>query len=118
MYILCQGEVEVSQNLILREYGRGFGTKDKIITRLKGEEFPLLGEIGLLGDNIRSATVTALANCQLWVISKADFEALAEADPQLGYKVLQAIAKVLCSRLKKANQDILKLTTALSIALS
>ena len=43
--------------------------------------------------------------------------ALFEKDPDFGYKVIRNIAQTLAERLEKANQDILKLTTAFSLAL-
>ena len=48
----------------------------------------------------------------------ADVERLAGRDCALGYKLVRKIAEVLCQRVRQGNQDILKLTTALSIALS
>jgi hypothetical protein len=35
----------------------------------------------------------------------------------MGYQILQNIANTLAKRLEKANQDIMKLTTAFSLAL-
>jgi hypothetical protein len=51
-------------------------------------------------------------------ISKSDFLRLAEQNPRVGYKVTRNIAQLLCSRLRKADEDAIKLTTALSMALS
>jgi CRP-like cAMP-binding protein len=59
-----------------------------------------------------------LTDCSLLEIGKADFLRLAEENPHLGYKITRRVAELLCSRLRKAGEDTVKLTTALSIALS
>jgi CRP/FNR family cyclic AMP-dependent transcriptional regulator len=43
---------------------------------------------------------------------------LAEENPRIGYKITRNVAQLLCSRLRKADEDTIKLTTALSMALS
>jgi len=43
---------------------------------------------------------------------------MAEENPRIGYKITRNVARLLCSRLRKADEDTIKLTTALSMALS
>jgi CRP-like cAMP-binding protein len=74
--------------------------------------------MAILEDEPRSATVTASTDCDLYEINKKDLLALGERRPDIGYRIILRIAEVLCSRLRKSNRDILKLTTALSISLS
>ncbi len=43
---------------------------------------------------------------------------LIEANSELGVKILLNLSELLLGRLKQCNQDVIRLTTALSIALS
>jgi CRP-like cAMP-binding protein len=60
----------------------------------------------------------ALTDCRMLEISKSDFLRLAEENPRIGYRITRNIVQMLCSRLRKTDEDTIKLTTALSIALS
>jgi CRP-like cAMP-binding protein len=74
--------------------------------------------MALFENDLRSATITASEDCLLFEVKRNDFESLCKQHPLLGYKLVKKIAAVLCERVRKGNQDILKLSTALSIALS
>jgi CRP-like cAMP-binding protein len=74
--------------------------------------------MALFESETRSATITASEDCLVFEVKRRDFDALCERHPKLGYKLVKKIAAVLCERVRKGNQDILKLSTALSIALS
>ncbi|MBI4321488.1 MAG: cyclic nucleotide-binding domain-containing protein [Chloroflexi bacterium] len=115
LFILARGSVEVTKQLGLALTVPVEGVKEKTLVRLDAPQF--FGEMGLLQDTERSATVTARGECALLEIAKADFEHLAEADPTLGYLVIRNIAVVLASRLRRTDRDIVKLTMALSLAL-
>jgi len=117
MYILEEGTVEVSKTLVLKWGAEEHRDRDKILTKLSAEDHPIFGEVALFEQNKRTATVTARTDCQLLEISKSAFLQLAEEYPSLGYKITRNIAQLLCSRLRKADEDTIKLTTALSIAL-
>ena len=56
--------------------------------------------------------------CTFAIIYKSDFINLAESNKEIGYILYKNIATVLAERLRKANNDILKLTTALTLVLS
>jgi CRP-like cAMP-binding protein len=116
MYVLVEGSVEISKHLTLLTRG-DFDEKDKTLIILRADTRPFFGEMGLLGGEERTATVTAISNCTLLEIRRADFEALCKADPMVGYQVLRKIALVTSERLKKTTRDVMKLTTALSLAL-
>jgi CRP-like cAMP-binding protein len=51
-------------------------------------------------------------------IRREDLLDLIEKRPQMGIKILKRIAQLLASRLRQSSQDVIRLTTALSIALS
>lgn len=117
LYILAEGTVEVSKALTLRLPGKGADRREKSLVRLHAADKPFFGEMALLEGEERSATVTALTRSRFFVINRADLEALAESRPEIGYRIVRNVAEVLCSRLRKMNVDLLKLATALSLAL-
>jgi len=110
--------VEVTKSLTLFTSRDGLDTRDKSLMRISSRDHAIFGEMSLLNpDTERSATVKALTPCRLGIIRQQDFIQLCESDPELGYRVMKNMAEILSDRLRKANQDILKLTTAFSLAL-
>ncbi len=118
MYIIEEGMVEISKTLVLHTGQEESRDRDKVLSKLSAEDHPAFGEVALFENSKRTATVVAVTDCLFLEISKPDFLALAEENPRLGYKIARNIAHLLCSRLRKADEDTIKLTTALSIALS
>lgn len=119
IYILLDGEVEVSKTLVLKLPGSEIGQKEKSLTKLSSKSFPFFGEMVLFDEKAeRTATVITKMPCKFAIIHKNDFIKLAEKNSEIGYVLYRNIAEVLAERLRKANNDILKLTTALSLILS
>lgn len=119
MFILAEGRVEVSHSLTLKTGRNTFADKDKSLNFLDARNFCCFGEIAMIDNTeTRTATVTTLTDCLLYMIERKDFERICEEDSKLGYVLVRNIAQGICSRLKKSNNDLLKLTTALSIALN
>jgi len=77
-FALLEGEVEIRRN------GR------KLATRGQGD---FVGEIALLSERPRVATVTALTPVRALVIRDRDFHALIRRTPQIALKVLQAFVE-------------------------
>lgn len=118
MYLFLSGEVNVSRSLTLSVGRQGFRNAEKSFVKLVAGEASVFGEMSMLEDAPRAATVTASADCVLYEVSRADFQALCDRDPTLGLKLLRQIAVMMSRRVRKANDEVLKLSTALSIALS
>lgn len=115
LFILTDGSVEVTKNL-----GRSIGiqmdeSKQKTLVRLSAPQF--FGEMGLLEECERSATITAATHCEILEFRKSDFDRVTEEDLQLGFHLARNIAMVISSRLRNTDKDVLKLTLALSLAL-
>ncbi|MBI3303751.1 MAG: ion transporter [Deltaproteobacteria bacterium] len=86
MFFIMAGEVEVDIPPTPRRLGRG----------------QYFGEIALLRDTVRTATVTAVSECQLLTLEAADFRRLLDAHPDLK----ESISKVAEQRLSSdANAD-------------
>jgi CRP/FNR family cyclic AMP-dependent transcriptional regulator len=117
MYIILEGSVEVAKSLILGDMEDEDIGKNKVFTRLDGKQHAVFGEIALLEELKRTATIKTITNCILYEIKKDDFLKLAEEDYELGYRILLNLARVVSARLRKADEETVKLTTALSIIL-
>ena len=119
MYIIQQGTVEVIKRLILAGIDDDESNdKSKVFTKLDAaNRHPVFGEIALLQESKRTATVRAITDGILCEIKKSDFLSLAEADFELGYRILFNLAGIVSARLRKADDDTVKLTTVLSMIL-
>ena len=73
--------------------------------------------MSLLEDAPRSATVTASTDGLLLELFQKDFLELVRHNPSMGVKLLLRLAQLLSQHLRKSNQDVVKLTTALAISL-
>ncbi len=115
LFIMVSGEVEITKRLtlVLDEDT----PKERVMSRLKAENGVYFGEMTLLESEARSATVTALTDCVLLELHQKDFLDLIQDHPVLGVKLLLRLAQVLSAHLRKTNQDVIKLTTALAISL-
>lgn len=119
MFILTHGRVGVSRTVTLSLSRTHAGEAEKSFVELDSVNHPAFGEMALLEeDSLRGATVTALSDVELMEIAQLDFFKLCEAEPLLGYRVLRNMASQLSTRLRRTNQDVLKLSSALSLALS
>ena len=74
MYILFEGEIEITRSLLLKLPDKGIDQKDKQFLILNGSSTPMFGEMALFDKHAkRSATVLAKTKCVLGVISREDF---------------------------------------------
>jgi CRP/FNR family transcriptional regulator, cyclic AMP receptor protein len=115
LFIMANGEVEITKQLtlVLDEDT----PKERVMIRLKAENGVYFGEMSLLESEIRSATVTASTDCSLLELHQNDFLELVGQNPAMGVKLLLRLAQLLSRHLRKTNQDVVKLTTALAISL-
>jgi CRP-like cAMP-binding protein len=115
MFIMISGEVEITKELtlVLDEDT----PKERVMIRLKAEDGVYFGEMTLLESEVRSATVTALTDCVLLELHQKDFLEMIHRRPAMGVKLLLHLSQVLSAHLRKSNQDVVKLTTALAISL-
>lgn len=118
LYILLDGEVEISKSLVLPEWIQAAKKQEKSLLHLSEKHHPFFGEMAMFDDEPeRSATIKALRLCSMAKITKKDLLNILENNPITGMYVYRNIASELVKRLKKSNHDILKLTTAFSLAL-
>jgi CRP/FNR family transcriptional regulator, cyclic AMP receptor protein len=119
MYIIAAGCVDVVKSLIMGGLDEDdeTGGKNKVFTRLDAADHAVFGEIALLEELQRTATVRAVTDCALYAIRKDDFLHLAEKDHELGCRIFMNLARIVSARLRKADEDTVKLTTALCLIL-
>lgn len=59
-----------------------------------------IGEMSLLDEYERSATVRAFTDCEILVLTKSKFDSIVAKHPDLGVKVLKGLAKNISKRLR------------------
>jgi CRP-like cAMP-binding protein len=115
LFIMESGEVEITKQLTLALDEDT--PKERVMIRLKAENYIYFGEMAILEHETRSATVTALTDSTLLELQQKDFLELLTQHPDMGVKLLLRLAQVLSRHLRKSNQDVVKLTTALAVSL-
>jgi CRP/FNR family transcriptional regulator, cyclic AMP receptor protein len=71
------------------------------------------GELSLLDREQRSATVVAETECELLVLDRERFLAFGDGNPAEGLLVTRRLAEQLSLRLRRANEDVVTLFSAL-----
>ncbi|MGQ9688349.1 MAG: cyclic nucleotide-binding domain-containing protein [Desulfobaccales bacterium] len=115
LYIMVEGEVEITKRLTMT-LDQDL-PKEKRMIRLRATDGVSFGEMALLENDTRSATVTALTDCRLLELNREDFLGFIREHNHTGCKILLRLAQLLSQHLRKTNRDVVKLTTALAIAL-
>lgn len=105
MYILTKGEVAVHK--------RTRAGDSYTVVHLAASDNVFFGELALIDDERRSATVIAQTDSECLEISKASFLALGDEHPQVGLPVTREIARILSGRLRKTTEDMLTIFDAL-----
>lgn len=92
LYIIVKGQVKVSK---INEEG-----KEVVLSVLsEGDHF---GEMSLIDEQPRSASIITKTPCEFTVIRKPDFERVLSANPELALAVMRS----LCQRLRSADRNI------------
>ncbi len=121
MFVLFKGKVSITKRMTLFADDQQRGQFDKTIIKLKDTDFAFFGEMSLCGvgkdHEVRSATVTAETDCLLGELSADKIRQMVQEHQDFGTIFYRNLANVLADRLRKANRDVLKLTTALTLAL-
>jgi CRP/FNR family cyclic AMP-dependent transcriptional regulator len=115
MFIMCEGEVNITKRLTL-VLDQDL-PKEKRMVRLKAADGVSFGEMALLEHDTRTATVTALTDCRLMELHRDDFLGFIQDHSATGCKIMLRLAQLLSRFLRKTDSDVVKLTTALAIAL-
>ncbi len=118
VYLLLSGEVEINQALTLSMNKGKSDNREKAILKLSADKHPQFGEMSMFNEgDRRTANVRAESPCTLARLDKSDLFAICDANPEIGYKVMRNLGRIISGNLVKANQNVLKLTTAFSLIL-
>lgn len=105
MFLLLEGNVRVIKKTL---------SGDKYTAAiLKSEMGIFFGEVGLLTEEKRTASIIGETPIRLASIDASNFQAFLEKNPLLGAQLLLEIGASVCARLNKANKDTIILYEAL-----
>ena len=118
IYLLLKGEVQINQALTLSMNKSESDNREKAILKLSSDINPLFGEMSMFNEgDRRTANVRAETACVLVKLDKSDLYYICEKNPNVGFKVMRNLGRIISGNLVKANQNVLKLTTAFSLIL-
>lgn len=112
LYLLIDGVVAVTKKLTLNVGG---DSEEKKLITLSASHYPVFGEIGLLGNKRRTASVVAQSDCHLLELSESGFESIVKNNYKLGYIIMKNLANIIATRLETTDNNVVKLATALSL---
>lgn len=96
LFIIAEGEVRISRDVP--------GSGEEALTVLK--RGACFGEMAVFDRSERSTDAIANKDTTLLTITRADFEMLLDFNRELGYKILWSIVRLLCKRLRIANDNL------------
>jgi len=105
MFVVLEGAVE-----ILKRTRAG---DSYTVVKLRALDNVFFGELALIDDDRRSATVVADKDSDFLVISKDAFLKLGDSNPSIGLPITRALAKKLAAMLRKTTSDMLTIFDAL-----
>ena len=118
IYLLLKGEAEINQALTLSVNKGDSDKREKSIMKLTDRDFPHWGEMSIFSEgDVRTANVRAQTDCILAKIDKEDLFKICSDNPKIGFLVMRNLGRIITQNLIKANQNVLKLTTAFSLIL-
>lgn len=98
IFILCEGRVRIELSLLTGHVG-GFR---QVLNIRHGQVF---GEVSYLDGIARSASVRAWGNVRVLILKAEKLDTLLKDHPELGYKFMQNLGKLVCRRLRNANDQ-------------
>ena len=118
VFLLLKGDVEVNQVLTLSVNKGEIDRREKALVKLSSDDYPQFGEMSMFNEgDRRTANVKAKSNCTLGKITKENLFSICDKNPDVGYKIMRNLGRIISGNLVKANQNVLKLTTAFSLIL-
>jgi len=121
IFILVAGRVRVSKAMVIAGMsipGLDPAKSRKVLATLDAAGYPMFGEMALIDADIRSASVVTIEESEFLVTSRQRFFDLVHREPGIGCKLLTAISRRMAATVRKNNSELIKLTTALALALS
>ena len=121
MFVLVSGRVRVVKTMLLPGlHPEVLAGRDssKVLATLTGQSRPFFGEMSLVSDSPRSATVETLEESLFLVTDRDSFFHLAQEHPGLGIKLLTALSARMAEMVRSSNAEVMKLTAALALLIA
>ncbi len=96
VYFILNGELDVSMD-------SDWGEDIKIATLTDGSVF---GEMSLIDELPRSASITARTKTLVLKLNKINFELILEKHPAIGVTLLKGLAQIVCQRVRESNSSL------------
>ncbi len=128
---ICEPRVVLEGSYLIKEGERGdelfiilSGTIDIVKKTLQDEEYIVatlsannesiyVGELALIDQEKRSATVVAKTKCECITLRRNRFLEFGDEFPEIGLQITRAIASQLSQKLRKTSYDVITLFSAL-----
>lgn len=121
MFILVRGRVRVSKAMLMEGMDLPLmetANLRKVLATVDETSYPIFGEIALIDHDTRSATIQALEPSDFLVTDRTRFFDLLDRDPSIGNRLFMALARRMAATIRNSNSELVKLSTALALALS
>lgn len=106
LFILLKGKIDIVKETMQKE--------TYTVTTLNAEMGGIyVGELALIDNDKRSASVIAKTDCDCLVIKRQNFIKFGDENPDIGLNITRSIASQLSSKLRKTNSDVITLFSAL-----
>jgi CRP/FNR family transcriptional regulator, cyclic AMP receptor protein len=106
LFIIARGEIEIVKKTLQKD-------EYTVTTLNAGSGSVYVGELALIDNEMRSATVIAKSDCRCLVIDRNVFIAFGDENPSIGLTITRMIAGQLSQKLRKANEDVITIFSAL-----
>ncbi len=120
LYILTAGKVQITKSMILHGMTLPImgNNAHKVLATLDGSNYPSFGEIALLDEDIRSATIKVVEDSSFIFTDRERFLGLVGQNSELGCALYATLGQRLAQTVRRNNSEVIKLSTALALALS
>lgn len=71
------------------------------------EPYQVFGELGLIDQDSRAASVRSISDCEILVLTRADLDRVFESNHRIGEVVMRNIAAIVARRLRKTNLQLI-----------
>ena len=106
LYIILEGEIDIIKKTLQNE-------KYTVTTLHTDMGGIYVGELALIDNDRRSASVIAKTDCEFLVINRKDYLKFGDDNPKIGLQITREIASQLSAKLRKTNSDVITLFSAL-----
>jgi len=106
LYIILQGQIDIIKKTMQNQ--------KYVVTSLDASKGGLyVGELALIDNDKRSATVEAKTDCECLVLNRDNFIKFGDMYPEVGLNITRVIATQLSQKLRKTGADVITLFSAL-----